>query len=296
MEMESRGNEVTYKHPMYFTTDNPNIQIAEDKFINILPIETVDTGGSIYGLYELICSNKPCDPIGKRLITTTCITGKPSIIETTQKKTNLITRDNPLPALNNPLPTIDKVESINADIQEIPQTPGIYHVPTINQGKVLIKVEEKTVAGTPTSLYSIFTTTTKNWVAFKMDTINNIMRSITINVMKHKNLRHDSAELIDLLKRSVATQLTSSNINTDAIPDFLNIVLKKTIMLLKTMHEQINNTSVEELLIANGAPESWWQWIKRKCGNPLQNRMIKWPLVVLIVILANISFGLENHG
>ncbi len=60
--MESAGNEVVYQHKMYVTARQPFIilNIGRDiLYINFKPIETVITGATIYGLFELVVEKRP---------------------------------------------------------------------------------------------------------------------------------------------------------------------------------------------------------------------------------------------
>jgi hypothetical protein len=79
--MDVNGNEDSYKHPIYFTAQRKHIAITvpiskdsnkfsnkyATKYVNIRPVETFDTGGTYYGLFEIYISNSPTNPhLGKK--------------------------------------------------------------------------------------------------------------------------------------------------------------------------------------------------------------------------------------
>lgn len=215
LTMESRGNDHVYKHPMYFNADCPSIIIEEGLYLTATPIETVDTGATIYGLYSLSITERKGTPVGRRYIT--------RFIQ---------------PTIEEPLkPVLDIHDAINIDVGEgIPQAPGIYKI-TEGTKTIYVKVHSG-VKG------EMLIEGSKKWTSLRVDNLNCIIRAVLQATLQHK----DESSLTDKIQRVLVTHSTTHSINVDLLPELMDVVMNTSLRISRTIKQATNEHNIRLLL------------------------------------------------
>lgn len=239
MRMEARGNEQPYEHPMYFWSNRLSIRLPHrdgqpERYVNLVPIVTMDTGATIYGLYQFNLGDRPTSGVGRVGITRNTIERANCVVPTTEEK-------------------IDFSQAIHYDTEEAPKTPGLYKIP-VGDGKF-----KYVQVGVDNSNSKLYLPETGQWTSYKPEQFNVIVRQLTTAI---NNARYNNSTTADLTKKMsqiLTTQSTIGNVNIDLSGDLINIALAKTERLNANIKLALSEYNVQQLLSYN--PYRWLPFI-----------------------------------
>jgi len=219
--METRGNENTYEHLMFVTAEKPYIEV-DGGYINFIPLETFDTGATIYGLFELMKSTVPQPPVGKRLVSFSTYTG----VVAEEKEVEKIGLD----------------QAIQLEFADIEKKEGLYKI-MLNGNPKYIRVCKK---GSFTML-SIDENKHETWVAISQEKINASVKKISLLTNAYEG--RPVEELVTMIKKVIIQEGTISNTNTDLMAEFATEAMKRSERVLKAVDRIVTSENTKLLKV-----------------------------------------------
>lgn len=224
--MDTKGNEVSYKHKMYVNAERPYLEIKHiDKknviaYLNFKPLETIDTGATIYGLFELICEKAPQEPVGKRGIVR--ILPPPEEVEEMQEN-------------------IDISNAISIDIADgLPKKKGIYKVKCDADKEVFAKVINN--EGAMITFDS--TEPIDKWSYIKVENFNSIIRGVV-----NAAIGCTSREQLKIrVQKIVTSTITSGTMNADKFGELVHIAVEHAAHAIKKMNAKLTDANLDRLM------------------------------------------------